>query len=37
MDKTIFNNIAIDVTHAITREDRNMDEFKHIHRFIFFL
>lgn len=34
MDKTIFNNIAINISHAITREDRNMDEFKHIAKLI---
>lgn len=28
MDRTIFNNIPINISHAITREDRNMDEFK---------
>lgn len=29
MDRTIFNNIPIIITHALTREDRDRDEFKY--------
>ena len=35
--KDIFNNIPICITHTITREDRNAENFKDIKRLIEYL